>query len=330
MLARFSESRGTISFLGSLALALVILAATPAMAAADAYLTGDVRSVSTNANATGFNLGTVMPTDGLYLIPYYLRLHFPARNYTAWGVQLYTANTRTAAFTARDGSYGGLRGLTDVQEKLPLYWQVYDSLQDAAGNWGTPQSVTTMAGGLAFYDDALNGHTLRYWGLVKDLMDYSSLDEAYKLESILERSLVGYREGLGRYPAAGRNSTLPPVFLYLGIDVSGVRQTQQFGTTLHIDLYNLGIPITSGGYATPNPFTPTTGQKASFNFFLQDINSSFQIKIFTVRGRCIRTITAEREWDGRNDSGQIVEGGLYIYQIEAEGKRVSGTVVLIK
>lgn len=297
----------------------VLAAGLPAQSFADAYLSADVMSLSTNARVDGgFALGNTTSTAGHYLLPYYLRVHFPASNFTAWGIQLYTNNSPNRAWNPPDGIYGGLRGAADPQVRVPLYWQVYD----------TPQSVTTTVGGLAFYDDRFRGHTLHCWGLVRDRND-TDMANWLEYSTLRKRTLVSY-EGFGDYPAPNRPCRTSPVYVYLGIDVSQVRTTDSFGTVLNLDLYNLGVDISSGGYATPNPFTPATGQRTSFNFFLKDINSRFEIKIFTIRGRCIRTINDVREWDGRGDNGQLVEGGLYIYQITADGQRVSGTVVLIK
>jgi len=293
--------------------------------AAQEYLFPEVYALSTNAICTNdINLTSVSGLDGLYLFPYYIKINLPAENYSAWGVQLYTDNTAVQTFIDPSGDYGGLRGLTDPTDKLPLYWQIYARYQDAAGNWGTQQSVTLTAGGLGFYSDTLN-----YWGRIRDRRDEDISNAWTNSVNLMNRTVVGYR-GLGQFPQTGRPFDKPPAFLYLGMDLRRMLQPQQFSSILHLDLYNLGVDITGGGFATPNPFTPATGQKAFFNFYLKNMLAPFSIQIYTLRGRLIRTITTSREWDGRNDSGQLVEGGLYIYQISAEGKRVSGTVVLIK
>ncbi|MEW6517228.1 MAG: hypothetical protein AB1439_10040 [candidate division FCPU426 bacterium] len=87
-----------------------------------------------------------------------------------------------------------------------------------------------------------------------------------------------------------------------------------------------------GGYARPNPFLPTRGQKASFNFRLPQAGAAYTIRIFNTRGRLVRTLgTSSRpEWDGRDEMGNICEGGIYFYQIESGGWRINGQVVLIK
>ena len=88
--------------------------------------------------------------------------------------------------------------------------------------------------------------------------------------------------------------------------------------------------LAEGGYATPNPFLPMLGQKVYFNFKLTNPNGVFTIRIHNLRGHLQRTLTQTREWDGRGENGHLCEGGVYVYQIEADGQRVSGKVVLIK
>ncbi len=85
-----------------------------------------------------------------------------------------------------------------------------------------------------------------------------------------------------------------------------------------------------GGYATPNPFFPGLGQQVNFNFAPQDPRAACLIRILDLKGRAIRSLRQARVWDGRDDHGRLCEGGVYLYQVETEGKRVSGTVVLLE
>jgi len=58
-----------------------------------------------------------------------------------------------------------------------------------------------------------------------------------------------------------------------------------------------------------------------------------EIKIYDIRGRKIKTIKdAPYEWDATDDSNNIVESGVYIYQFRAgtEGKIISGTIAVAK
>lgn len=93
------------------------------------------------------------------------------------------------------------------------------------------------------------------------------------------------------------------------------------------------IPVfPEGGYATPNPFLPSRGQKTYFNLEFSDPGTRSTIRIMNIQGRVVRTLNNANppEWDGRNDAGHLCEGGLYIYQIESGGRRVTGKVVLIR
>ena len=55
------------------------------------------------------------------------------------------------------------------------------------------------------------------------------------------------------------------------------------------------------------------------------------IRIFDVRGRRVKTISsANPVWDGTDDSGRIVESGVYLYQYTSQGERVSGVIGVAK
>lgn len=55
------------------------------------------------------------------------------------------------------------------------------------------------------------------------------------------------------------------------------------------------------------------------------------VKIFDVRGRRVKTIAGPAPiWDGTDDSGAIVESGVYVYQYMASGERVSGVIGVAK
>jgi Beta-propeller repeat len=106
--------------------------------------------------------------------------------------------------------------------------------------------------------------------------------------------------------------------------------------TLTVTSTSTATPTTSvplldkGGYASPNPFRPARGQRIDFNFRLADPNTNYTIRILNMKGQLVRTLRNVKEWDGKNENGRMCEGGLYIFQIQAAGERVSGKVVLIK
>ncbi len=88
----------------------------------------------------------------------------------------------------------------------------------------------------------------------------------------------------------------------------------------------------------PRIFTPEEGDYRinAVRFYFE--NPTFEevtIRIFNVTGaEIISNLRREGEnimvWDGRDNDGSIVRGGLYIYQIEAGGKVLNGTIVIAK
>jgi hypothetical protein len=88
----------------------------------------------------------------------------------------------------------------------------------------------------------------------------------------------------------------------------------------------------------PRIFTPeeTVPEINKTQFYFQNPGSTeITIKIFDVTGARIRRNLPKSSpsiyfWDGRDDNGSIVKGGIYLYQIEAAGEVKTGTVVVAK
>lgn len=92
---------------------------------------------------------------------------------------------------------------------------------------------------------------------------------------------------------------------------------------------------------SPNPFTPGRGgdqfTKAKLTFTFNKPYSEYQVKIFDMRGRLIRKFVRDGSyaqgevfWDGLNDEGFNVPGGVYLYQIHAGSNVFTGTVLVLK
>lgn len=60
------------------------------------------------------------------------------------------------------------------------------------------------------------------------------------------------------------------------------------------------------------------------------LSGIFEIKIYDITGKKVRTINNIPLWNGYDDDGNIVESGVYIYQFKAAGKLISGTVTVAK
>ena len=91
----------------------------------------------------------------------------------------------------------------------------------------------------------------------------------------------------------------------------------------------------------PRIFTPNNdGYNDKVFFYLEDPNlADIKFKVLDVSGAEVSTkvdiVSRENEftilsWDGTDNSGAPVPPGVYIYQIEAEGKVINGTVIIAR
>jgi len=82
----------------------------------------------------------------------------------------------------------------------------------------------------------------------------------------------------------------------------------------------------------PNPFSPET----RIDFDLPQ-NGSVELGIYSVNGRLIRTLIRDErtagshsvKWDGRDDQGERVAGGVYFYSLVAPGIEESRQMILL-
>ena len=92
-------------------------------------------------------------------------------------------------------------------------------------------------------------------------------------------------------------------------------------------------------YAYPNPFNPAEGP-VMFHYRLK-VPAGVTVRIYDLQGKTIRTIRKSdrassgveytARWDGRDETGNIVPGGTYVYVIEAgESNRVAGRIIIMK
>lgn len=102
----------------------------------------------------------------------------------------------------------------------------------------------------------------------------------------------------------------------------------------HFSLYALfAANISDNDYrAKERIITPATVDGKNDFATFGNISSGDVITIFDVTGRRIKQIRDTYIWDGTDDSGSIVESGLYIYQIKttSRSKVISGTIVVAK
>lgn len=83
----------------------------------------------------------------------------------------------------------------------------------------------------------------------------------------------------------------------------------------------------------PNPFNPTTSIEYEI-----PTKGMVEIKIFNINGRLIKTINQEHEkpgsyitkWDGKNNFGNFVASGVYLYQARYDNSIISKRMIFIK
>ncbi len=90
----------------------------------------------------------------------------------------------------------------------------------------------------------------------------------------------------------------------------------------------------------PNPFTPLSADP-DFNTLIfparavEKVEGEFSVLLFNLNGVLVKTLTAqlgetELKWDGKNESGEIVESGIYIYQLQVGNSIKTGTIIVAK
>lgn len=85
----------------------------------------------------------------------------------------------------------------------------------------------------------------------------------------------------------------------------------------------------------PNPFNPAT----TIAFTIPSGGApDHALNIYDPRGRLVRQLSRgalsagrhEATWDGRDDHGAALSAGVYLYRLEADGRKLSGKMVLVK
>jgi hypothetical protein len=85
--------------------------------------------------------------------------------------------------------------------------------------------------------------------------------------------------------------------------------------------------------ADPNPFQAATAIRYELA-----VHSVVALGIFDVQGRCVRRLDSGAEgpgpheavWDGRDDAGRLLPGGVYFYRLEVGGLSHAGKIVRIR
>lgn len=83
-----------------------------------------------------------------------------------------------------------------------------------------------------------------------------------------------------------------------------------------------------------SPEAPDTAINRAWFKFINPEGAEVTIRIFDINGSLVRRNLeysgTDMFWDGRNQGGSRVKGGIYIYQIEVGEEVMTGTVVVAK
>ena len=65
------------------------------------------------------------------------------------------------------------------------------------------------------------------------------------------------------------------------------------------------------------------------------LQGEFRVLIFNIDGMLVKTLTAplgetELIWDGTDETGEIVESGVYVYQLQIGESFKTGTIIVAK
>ncbi len=108
--------------------------------------------------------------------------------------------------------------------------------------------------------------------------------------------------------------------------------------TLHVTDFSavterLDVTKLSLAPASPNPFGAATAIA-----FAMPQGGAARLGVYDMSGRLVRTLAASYldagihryAWDGLNDQGHAVPGGVYLYRLEADGRQLTGKVMALR
>jgi hypothetical protein len=84
--------------------------------------------------------------------------------------------------------------------------------------------------------------------------------------------------------------------------------------------------------AYPNPWRGDRDSAIPLIIDRLPANAVATVKIFTIAGEHVRTLagTGGVAWDMRNDSGQNVASGIYLYLVQAGAEQKTGKIAVIR
>ncbi len=198
---------------------------------------------------------------------------------------------------------------------------------------------------LGYFDEYLPGTGLLIWKVDESRPDNN--DRLARLAEVIQADGDGSPTGSDAdfwpgslFKTEFTPDTDPPSTLsggrFSGVSIENMGQNTTY--TMRMDV-RLGLPRRGMAYAFPNPFTPADDAKVRI-VFVRDpgpaVPWSFSVDIFDVEGNLVRRLEGAGEtldngtalWDGKDESGRNVEGGIYMYTVESTGESATGVLAL--
>ena len=144
-------------------------------------------------------------------------------------------------------------------------------------------------------------------------------------------------------------SSTNKIVLKTGSDLSNINKSIPFtldtdGKLVNANINNVGyFAIFINEHFSDSDYRPSKRvivkariAQSGGGFQFNHLTEGDSVKIYNVNGKKIRTITSGTDdgfvWDGKNDNGQYVESGTYVYQIKVKdrSKLISGTIAFVK
>jgi hypothetical protein len=123
---------------------------------------------------------------------------------------------------------------------------------------------------------------------------------------------------------------------FVGGDDDPLRNIVVYDRLKHFSVYALfpASALSNDDYRPKERIiTPATADGINDYASFPSLGIDDTVNIYDVTGRRVRQLTgnANLSWDGKDDSGKIVDSGLYVYQIKKADKTIiSGTIVVAK
>ncbi len=90
------------------------------------------------------------------------------------------------------------------------------------------------------------------------------------------------------------------------------------------------VATPSETFPYPNPAHIAAGDTVTFSLSNALGSQDIEIKIFTVAGERVRTLSRTTTWDGKNEDGKLVASGLYFFYVKTAAGDAKGKVSIIK